>query len=136
MYFGSVKFFKHLILATIVIVILALTISILYLILTNKSYQEQIDNFKAAPILSHEMKPIDQPSEPIEYQNLFPELNAILPLQYLTDKHTVYLTFDDGPSDRTTEILDILKENNIKATFFIIGKENEKENAIMKRIVD
>ena len=34
---------------------------------------------------------------------------------------TVYLTFDDGPSAHTDEILNILKKNNIKATFFVIG---------------
>ncbi len=32
-----------------------------------------------------------------------------------------YLTFDDGPSDRTLEILDILDDYNAKATFFVIG---------------
>lgn len=35
---------------------------------------------------------------------------------------TVYLTFDDGPSKNTEEILDILKENGINATFFVIGE--------------
>ena len=39
---------------------------------------------------------------------------------------TVYLTFDDGPSERTEEILDILSEENIKATFFVIGPSDEK----------
>ena len=34
---------------------------------------------------------------------------------------TVYLTFDDGPSKNTYKVLDILKQNNIKATFFVIG---------------
>ena len=34
---------------------------------------------------------------------------------------TVYLTFDDGPSGHTDQILEILKRNNIKATFFVIG---------------
>ena len=34
---------------------------------------------------------------------------------------TVYLTFDDGPSGHTDQILEILKKNNIKATFFVIG---------------
>ncbi len=29
-----------------------------------------------------------------------------------------YLTFDDGPSKNTREILKILKENNVRATFF------------------
>ena len=36
-------------------------------------------------------------------------------------KHHVYLTFDDGPSKKTTpQLLDILKENNVKATFFVL----------------
>ena len=39
------------------------------------------------------------------------------------NKKKVYLTFDDGPSDHTNEILDILKENGVKATFFVVGKE-------------
>ena len=32
-----------------------------------------------------------------------------------------YLTFDDGPSDNTLKILDILKRANAKASFFVIG---------------
>ncbi len=47
----------------------------------------------------------------------------------------VYLTFDDGPSDRTNEILDILKQYNVKATFFVVGKTDEKSIEIYKRIV-
>jgi peptidoglycan/xylan/chitin deacetylase (PgdA/CDA1 family) len=47
---------------------------------------------------------------------------------------TAYLTFDDGPSDNTVKILDILKENNIKATFFVNGRPESKE--IYKRIVN
>lgn len=34
-----------------------------------------------------------------------------------------YLTFDDGPSHNTMEILDILDANNVKATFFVVGKD-------------
>ena len=37
----------------------------------------------------------------------------------------VYLTFDDGPSGYTEEILDILEEKGVKATFFVVGKEEE-----------
>ncbi len=37
----------------------------------------------------------------------------------------VYLTFDDGPGENTNEILDILKEKNVKATFFVIGRDEE-----------
>lgn len=39
-----------------------------------------------------------------------------------------YLTFDDGPSSNTGGVLDILKEYNAKATFFVIGEELTEEN--------
>lgn len=48
----------------------------------------------------------------------------------------VYLTFDDGPSENTAKILDILKEKNIKATFFVIGQEDEEAKELYQRIVD
>ncbi|MEG1835211.1 MAG: polysaccharide deacetylase family protein [Oscillospiraceae bacterium] len=47
---------------------------------------------------------------------------------------TVYLTFDDGPSSNTPEILRILNENGVKATFFV--KNAGKYNHYMKDIVD
>ena len=41
------------------------------------------------------------------------------------NEKVIYLTFDDGPSENTQKILDILKEYDVKATFFITGaKEN------------
>lgn len=48
---------------------------------------------------------------------------------------TVYLTFDDGPSTQiTSQILDILKEKNVKATFFIIDYpfDSEKEAIVIR----
>ena len=48
-------------------------------------------------------------------------------------KGTVYLTFDDGPShDITPEILNVLKENNIKATFFLVGYDKTKEDIVQR----
>lgn len=52
------------------------------------------------------------------------------------DLHKVYLTFDDGPSEHTNEILDILDDYGIKATFFVVGKEDEASLAAYQRIVD
>lgn len=47
---------------------------------------------------------------------------------------TVYLTFDDGPSDKVTpKILDILAEEEVKATFFIIGKQAETRKYLIER---
>lgn len=51
------------------------------------------------------------------------------------ESRKVYLTFDDGPSENTTKILDILKEKNVKATFFVIGQEDEESKELYQRIV-
>ncbi|MEK5548901.1 polysaccharide deacetylase family protein [Paenibacillus sp. SEL3] len=54
-------------------------------------------------------------------------------------KKVVYLSFDDGPSVTVTpKILDILKKESVKATFFVVGKaveENEVTKKITKRLV-
>ncbi|MED1092831.1 glycosyltransferase [Bacillus paramycoides] len=49
----------------------------------------------------------------------------------------VVLTFDDGPDPKyTPEILDILKENKIKAAFFVLGENAQLNTSIVKRIYD
>ncbi len=48
----------------------------------------------------------------------------------------VYLTFDDGPSKYTNDILDILAEYDVKATFFVIGKTDEESKNLYQRIVE
>ena len=50
-------------------------------------------------------------------------------------KKRVYLTFDDGPGAETKKILDVLKKENVKATFFVTGKEDEFAKKLYKRIV-
>ncbi len=48
---------------------------------------------------------------------------------------TMYLTFDDGPSELCTDmVLDVLKANDVKATFFLIGEYVEKYPETAKRI--
>ena len=49
-------------------------------------------------------------------------------------KPMIALTFDDGPSAHTSRLLDILKENNAKATFFVIGKSIKGKENTLKRI--
>lgn len=55
---------------------------------------------------------------------------------YNSDRKIAYLTFDDGPSKNTKEILDILKGNNIKATFFVLGSQVEYFPETTNRIYD
>ena len=53
------------------------------------------------------------------------------------DRRCVSLTFDDGPDEvMTPKVLDVLKENGIKATFFIIGSKAEKHPELISRIVE
>ena len=58
------------------------------------------------------------------------------PVTDQTEGKRVYLTFDDGPSSNTAEILDILKAYDVKATFFVIGKTDEASKALYQRIVE
>lgn len=46
----------------------------------------------------------------------------------------IYLTFDDGPSNVTPEILDILEKNDVKATFFIVDYSEEDKETIQRVI--
>ncbi len=52
------------------------------------------------------------------------------------DTLKVYLTFEDGPSENTEAILDILDQYQVKATFFVVGKTDEESQALYKRIVE
>ncbi len=69
--------------------------------------------------------------------------SAILSLNTFTNTYThptrvgkeLALTFDDGPSPNTLAVLDTLKNYNVKATFFCIGKHIKKHPEIIQRIV-
>lgn len=52
------------------------------------------------------------------------------------DTHYVYLTFNSVPGDNTTAILDVLAKYQVKATFFVVGSEDDTKNAIYQRIVN
>lgn len=71
-----------------------------------------------------------------DYTKLYPNLYCQRPKKQTNPNKTIFLTFDDGPSERTTEILNILKEKNIKATFFVIGNNSKQAKLLMKRIVN
>lgn len=51
------------------------------------------------------------------------------------ERKIAYLTFDDGPSENNTpQILEILEKNNIKATFFVLGKNAEANQDILRSV--
>lgn len=49
--------------------------------------------------------------------------------KYEGDEKYVFLTFDDGPSPNTEKILDILKEKDVKGTFFVLGDSLQKSDS-------
>ena len=85
-------------------------------------YEEQA--FTQVPA---EEEPLAQ--EPGEERSEASEMEAETP-----SYRRVYLTFDDGPSIYTTEILDILDEYKVKATFFVLGKEDEVSTELIREI--
>ncbi len=62
--------------------------------------------------------------------NLQQKLDSIMK----SEEKVAYLTFDDGPTIKETpKILDILQEENVKATFFVVGKHVKELPQIVKR---
>ena len=55
---------------------------------------------------------------------------------YKSDTKRAFLTFDDGPSNNTVKILDILKKENVKATFFMLGSNVKIFPNTVKRVYD
>ena len=104
----------------------------------NKKLENDIEHYKANEYSLKEQ--LDKATS--ELENLESEYDKLKKLKESQGKSTdtsapiVYLTFDDGPSLNTIKILDILKENDIKATFFVVGNENEYAKDIYRRIVD
>lgn len=143
-YIGSVRFFKNLILLLVIIFITVPTVlAFRYkgqvkdlraemdarcdeLQQQNEALQSEIDRLK-----DHHIDP-DGPA----YQSLYPDFYA--PQELSADQEesgVIYLTFDDGPSYRTPEVLQVLREENVKATFFVIGRADEQSRQWMRDIV-
>ncbi len=93
-----------------------------YLIKINTPKQ----TFKEIKPLVNYNKKINYPKQKqIKKENINPSI--------ISDK-TVYLTFDDGPSYLTEEILDILKDENVPATFFVTERQIDKYADVVRRM--
>lgn len=63
-------------------------------------------------------------------------VDTVKPVETKKVKKVIYLTFDDGPSKYTNEIVDILEQRGIHATFFMIGNQLKGNEQKVKNAFD
>ena len=155
-YFGSVRFFKNMILLAVIVMIAVPTGLSVHLGQSLRQAEQRLQAWEAESTESPagavsfnenvpqeplkdtpEASPVSSFQAESPYADLYPDFYAPQALCANTrETGVIYLTFDDGPSERTKEILDTLKEKDVKATFFVIGCRNEESKAILRRIVE
>ncbi len=57
-------------------------------------------------------------------------------IYHVQARKVAYLTFSDFPNDKTNTILDVLKKENVKATFFVCLRSKEEYHPLYRRILD
>ena len=96
----------------------------------NNSEEKQIQTQIVLDLPEHDINEINNSFLPQPNENAKELIKDI----YYSDEKQVYLTFDDGPSkDITPQILDILKNYDVKATFFVLGARVELYPDILER---
>ena len=125
------------IISTVVAIIIASIILLSTVIIVScgsRLTKKTIENEEEIVTISPTVKPNKNKQEKKKKEPKTPKCN----IEGENPGGTIYLTFDDGPSVETTgDILDVLKEKGVKATFFVIdyGKNKEKK-ALIKREID
>lgn len=129
-----VKRIKKIIVGTAIVLLLLPTIMCLFLLVKVHSLEKQIETITKvsdSDVVKAQEKEVKTTKEPKKASTAEP---TIKPTDDTTTKK-VYLTFDDGPGSQTGKILDTLKKNHVKATFFVTGKEDASSKKMYKRIV-
>lgn len=133
-----------------IIIIILLVIAIILLIIIAKHSIEIMEYNKAyeqyeAQIIALQVAKANQEAKLKEEQERIkkernPQLTDIgkenISHIYSSEKKQAFLTFDDGPSVQTPYILDILKEQKVKATFFVLGVNVNLKPDLVKRIYE
>ena len=130
-----VAWMKKMIVHTIIVFML-LTIAVLvFLVFQVVSLQKQINALAAQIAVTETVEDTDEMVDDSFLDNVYLVDNADN-IAEEGDIPMVYLTFDDGPSENTDAILDILDDYNVKATFFVVGQDTEVYGDAYRRIVD
>lgn len=136
------KIWIYILVCVICIIIMTISWIIASKIMYNKNSNENLKqnseqkndnasiNIEKENVLSEEIKTKTNKKIPVYSEETKEEMKHI----YASDTKRVFLTFDDGPSELVTPlILDVLKEYNVKATFFVLGSRVELHPEILKR---
>ena len=111
-----------------IITIITLIFVVYYIVDTSlrlkrtKKYETQIIEYQKE---QEEIKKQKEAERQAKIPKLTNEGKENLKHIYHSENKRAFLTFDDGPSQNTNDILNILKNNNIKATFFVLGSQVE-----------
>ena len=98
-----------------------------------KQYEAQL----ATLAKQEEVEPMEEPEEKVENMpKLTEEARNNIQTIYQSETKRAFLTFDDGPSTVTPTILDVLKQENVKASFFVLGSRVNAMPEMTKRIYD
>lgn len=131
---------RGIIIAVVCSILIPIVMCICLLFKVN-SMQKQIDTLYLMKLEKKQMEMVASQSEELEQSQaelLVDELpqTSEASEEEQNQKERVYLTFDDGPSSNTEAILDVLEECNVKASFFVVGKEDDASMEMYRRIVE
>ena len=124
----------------IVLIVLAIILGSIYCGMKYAKYvkvKKQEEEIRKEQELLEEQKRIEVEQEAKRLKNSQPltqeQMGAIENI-YSSEEKRVFLTFDDGPTNSVTPfILDLLKQENIKATFFVLGNRAKANPELIKR---
>ena len=139
----KIKTQKVLIIIFLLIIMIVLTLimqNILQIMQRNQQYQK----YETQLSLLHKQEEEKQAEIEAEKERIrqekIPKLTEVgkenMKHIYSSDTKRAFLTFDDGPSNVTPTILDVLKQENVPATFFVLGSRVEAMPEMVKRIYE
>ena len=95
--------------------------------------EESLDNSDPEAVIEPDAVETSAENSGDAYPNLYAAKKSPLTA---SNKKIAYLTFDDGPSNLTPTVLDLLDQYNAKATFFVIGTSNEEYQQYYSEIIE
>ena len=137
----SVEFYKRLILVLLALLILIPTVCAVVFGVQNSLLRRQLAEAGKVPGQSttqNQNETVNLVAATIGYQELYPDLYSTgkIAENRLYEEQTVYLTFNSTPGDNTENILNVLDDYEVKATFFLSGTADSVSKEQMKSIVD